>query len=48
MVKIQGARERHAIVGRQDHFGRQATYCSCSRDDDDFIQSVDDVISGQD
>ncbi len=48
MVEIQGARDGHSVVGSQDYFGGQPTYCSCSRNNNDFVQSVNDVVSRQD
>ena len=45
MVEIQGARDGHSVTGRQDNFRGQATYCSCSRGDNDFVQSIKYVVS---
>ena len=47
VIEIQGARDGHAIVRCQDHFGGQSPDGRCSRGDDDFVEAVNHAISGE-
>jgi hypothetical protein len=45
VIEIQSARDRHPVIGCQDHLSRQSPNCSGRRYDDDLVQTVDDIIS---
>lgn len=46
-VEVQGAPNGHAIVGRRDHFGGQATNRPRGGNDDDLVHLVNYVVSGK-